>query len=175
MKKFCNILFLNLSMKNFISFFIFFVFCGLASAQQKDIPILKYEMLEDKINIEKPKLVIVNFWSTTCAPCVKELPDFMEVHSKYRDNPNYKMLLVSLDRPKDIARVQKFIIEKNISAEVVILDDIKRMNTWIPRYDKDWQGEIPVTVFYNNGDKVHFNNGEMSKEDLENTITKYLN
>jgi hypothetical protein len=84
------------------------------------------------------------------------------------------MILVSLDRLVDKERVIKFIKNKNLTAEVILLDDIKRMNTWIPRFEKNWDGNIPVTIFYKNSEKVHFNDGEMSKEDLENTIVKNL-
>ena len=141
----------------------------------KDVPLIKYEQLENKIKEEKDVLLVLNFWSTTCAPCVKELPDFMEVNNKFKGNPKYKMLLVSLDRAKDKDRVIEFIKKKNLAAEVVLLDDIKRMNTWIPRFEKKWDGNIPVTIFYKNGEKVHFNDGEMSKEDLEKIIVKNLN
>ena len=48
------------------------------------------------------------------------------------------------------------------------------MNTWIPKFEKNWDGNIPVTIFYKNGEKVYFNDGEMSKDELENTITKNL-
>lgn len=156
--------------------FLWLVLGGVAlSAQQKEIPLLKYEQVEQKIVAEKDKFLVVNFWATTCGPCVKELPYFIEVNKVFKNYPNFKMLLVSLDRAKDIEKVKKFITEKNITAEVVILDDNKRMNTWIPRYGKDWMGEIPVTVFYNKGEKVYFHNGELSKEDLKKTIEKYLN
>lgn len=140
----------------------------------KDIPVIKYERLDQKIKEEKDVLLVLNFWSTTCAPCVKELPDFMEVNNKYKSNPKFKMLLVSLDRVKDKDRVIKFIESKNLTAEVILLDDIKRMNTWIPNFEKKWDGNIPVTIVYKNSEKVHFNDGEMSKEELENVITKNL-
>ncbi|PTT42127.1 TlpA family protein disulfide reductase, partial [Chryseobacterium sp. HMWF028] len=35
-------------------------------------------------------------------------------------------------------------------------------------------GNIPVTLFYKNGTKCYFNDGEMSKEDLEKTIKENL-
>lgn len=161
-------------MKHLFTYIVFTFGLSLFSAQQTEIPILNYEETEKKIDQYQEKFLVVNLWSTTCAPCVKELPDFMEVNEKFKNNPNYKMLLISLDRPKDLERVKKFIKDKNIQAEVLILDDIKRMNTWIPRYDKNWMGEIPVTIFYHKGEKVLFHNGEMSKTDLENTITKYV-
>lgn len=150
-------------------------FCLAKSQQQKEIPLLKYEELEQKIRTTKEDILVVNFWATTCAPCVKELPHFMEVNAEQSQNPNFKMLLVSLDRAKDIERVKNFLKEKNITAEVVILDDNKRMNTWIPRFDEMWGGEIPVTIFYKNGEKSSLYNGELSKEALAKTIHQLLN
>lgn len=161
-------------MKNLLSILIVFLCFTAFTAQQAEVLSMKYEDLEKRIQKEKDKLLVVNFWSTTCAPCVKELPDFMEINNKFKDTPKFKMILVSLDRLVDRERVIKFIKNKNLTAEVVLLDDIKRMNTWIPRFEKEWDGNIPVTIFYKNGEKVHFNDGEMSKEDLEKTITHNL-
>ncbi|MEI7487372.1 MAG: TlpA disulfide reductase family protein [Chryseobacterium sp.] len=161
-------------MKNVISILFLCLCFTVFKAQQTTVPSVKYEELEKRIQQEKDKLLVVNFWSTTCAPCVKELPHFMEMNNKYANDPKFKMILVSLDRLVDKERVIKFIKNKNLTAEVILLDDIKRMNTWIPRFEKDWDGNIPVTIFYKNGEKVHFNDGEMSKEELENTITKNL-
>lgn len=156
--------------------FILLIFPFLMNAQiQNDVALIKYEDLEKRIAQEKDKLVVVNFWATTCAPCVKELPHFIEVNNKYSQNANFKMLLVSLDMTRDKQKVINFIKTKNLTAEVVILDDNKRMNTWIPKFQKDWEGEIPVTFFYKNGAKVFFNNGEMSLEELESAINKNYN
>lgn len=166
-------------MKKILSLMIFVFGSSFYHGQEQvvinTIPMIQYELLEKKIKEEKDIFLVLNFWSTTCAPCVKELPHFMEVNNKFKDNPKFKMLLVSLDRAKDKDRVIEFIKKKNITAEVILLDDIKRMNTWIPLFEKNWDGNIPVTIFYKNGEKVHFNDGEMSKEDLENTIAKHLN
>lgn len=150
------------------------LFCIICKAQQAEVSVLQYEALENRIRQEHEKLLVVNFWATTCAPCVKELPHFMEINNEYAGNSKFKMILVSLDRLADRDRVVKFIKNKNLTAEVVLLDDIKRMNTWIPRFEKEWDGNIPVTIFYKNGEKVHFNDGEMSKEDLKKTITENL-
>lgn len=165
---------LILSMKNLINI-VFLCLCfTVFKAQQTTVSSIKYEDLEKRIQQEKDKLLVVNFWSTTCAPCVKELPHFMEINNKYIDNSKFKMILVSLDRLIDKEKVAQFIKNKNLTAEVILLDDIKRMNTWIPKFEKDWDGNIPVTIFYKNGEKVDFNNGEMSKNELEKTIAKHL-
>ncbi|KPH11733.1 TlpA disulfide reductase family protein [Chryseobacterium sp. ERMR1:04] len=161
-------------MKNVIHILFLSVCFTVLNAQETTITPIKYEELEKRIKQEKDQFLVVNFWSTTCAPCVKELPHFMEVNNKYANDPRFKMILVSLDRLADKERVITFIKNKNLTAEVILLDDIKRMNTWIPKFEKDWDGNIPVTIFYKNGEKVYFNDGEMSKDELENTITKNL-
>lgn len=167
-----------LSMKKILSLLILIFSLSFYYSQEQvivnDIPMIKYELLEQKIKEEKDVLLVLNFWSTTCAPCVKELPDFMEVNNQFKGNPKFKMLLVSLDRAKDKEKVIQFIKNKNLTAEVILLDDIKRMNTWIPKFEKKWDGNIPVTIVYKNGEKVHFNDGEMTKTELENVITKNL-
>lgn len=166
-------------MKKFLSVIILILSGSFYYSQElaiiDNIPSIKYETLEKKIQEEKDVFLVLNFWSTTCAPCVKELPHFMEINNTYSGNPKFKMILVSLDRLADKERVLKFIKNKSLTAEVVLLDDIKRMNTWIPRFEKDWDGNIPVTIFYKNGEKIYFNDGEMSKEELEKTIVKHLN
>lgn len=151
--------------------FLLLIFPLIINAQtQSNVSLIKYEDLEKHLQHSKDKFVVVNFWATTCAPCVKELPHFMEVNKEYFQNPDFKMLLVSLDMARDKEKVINFIKTKNLTAEVVILDDVKRMNTWIPRFQKDWEGEIPVTLFYKNGEKVFFKNGEMSLQELKTAI-----
>lgn len=165
-------------MKKLFGFIAFIFGISLYFSQEQvvvnDVPMIRYELLDQKIKEEKDVLLVLNFWSTTCAPCVKELPDFMEINNKYKDNPKFKMLLVSLDRAKDKDRVVQFIKDKKLTAEVILLDDIKRMNTWIPHFEKNWEGNIPVTIIYKNSEKIHFNDGEMSNTELENIISKNL-
>nr|WP_315031600.1 TlpA disulfide reductase family protein [uncultured Chryseobacterium sp.] len=161
-------------MKTLIKISAVFLFCTLYKAQQTEVPVMKYEKLEQKIQQEKAQLLVVNFWSTTCGPCIKELPHFMEINNEYAGDSKFKMILVSLDRLADKEKVLKFIKSKSLTAEVVLLDDIKRMNTWIPKFEKDWDGNIPVTLFYKNGQKIKFNDGEMSKEELGKAITENL-
>ncbi|WBV55290.1 TlpA disulfide reductase family protein [Chryseobacterium daecheongense] len=161
-------------MKHFLKILFLSLGVTISKAQQTEISSVKYEGLEKRIQQETDKFLVLNFWSTTCAPCVKELPDFMEVNNKNKDNPKFKMILVSLDRLADKERVLKFIKNKKLTAEVILLDDIKRMNTWIPRFEKSWDGNIPVTLFYNGGEKIFFNDREMSKTELESVINKNL-
>lgn len=151
---------------------------GMTNANAQEIPanvkVIKYEQLFEMVNQPTDQLIAVNFWATWCAPCVQEIPHFVEVAEKFKDNPNFKMVFVSMDRAKQLDRVIQFVADKGIVSEVVLLDDNKRSNEWMPRIDKSWSSNIPVTVFYQNGEKVHFVGSEMSAEELQSNIQAYI-
>ena len=57
-------------------------------------------------HINKP--LVVNFWATWCAPCIKEMPSLDRLQSKF--NKNFKVLPISIDRD-GIEKVKNFYIE----------------------------------------------------------------
>jgi len=150
---------------------------GLLSVTNVDhkVTVVNFNKLEDIVTKNDNKLYVVNFWATWCRPCVMELPDFMEVNKSYRDNPNFRMILVSLDLAKEVESVVRpFLVKNKIDVDVLLLDDNKKMNSWIPAIDSKWSGSIPATVFYRNGKKLEFKESKMEKKELVKIITKYL-
>ena len=139
------------------------------------VTVINFDKFESLVKKKDNKLYVINFWATWCRPCVMELPEFMEVNRMYRSNPNFKMILVSMDLSKEVESVvQPFLVKNKIDAEVYLLDDNKRMNQWIPSIDKNWGGSIPATVFYRNGEKLEFKESKMKKSELVKIIHKYL-
>jgi len=146
-----------------------------AATQQQVLKIVDFDELKTIINKKDDKLYLVNFWATWCKPCVAELPGFMEVNKTYRNNPHFKMILVSMDMAKDLnTAVKTFITKNNITPDVYLLDDNKRMNEWIPTIDTNWSGAIPATVFYRNGEKLEFIENVVEKEELVKLINRHL-
>lgn len=136
---------------------------------------INFEQFKTIFNQQDDVLYVVNFWATWCKPCVEELPHFMEVKNKYADHENFKMVLVSLDKSSDLqTKVKDFIAENQYVIDLYLLDDVKNMNTWIPAIDPSWSGAIPATIFYKNSKSVFFVEGQLSKEELENIITKNI-
>ncbi len=163
-------------MKNL--FLIGFLCLFLGCQAQESKPILKavnYDELKSVIQKEDGKLYVVNFWATWCKPCIEELPAFMEVNKIFKDDPNFKMILVSMDSKKILdTKVKSFLEKNNIDVDVYLLDDIKRMNEWIPAIDPKWSGAIPATVFYKNGKKVKFHELQMTQYELEDIVNENL-
>ncbi len=150
-----------------------------AHAQEKSAStfkeIIKYEALEKITDNQDDVLYVVNFWATWCGPCVREIPDFMEVNNKLSSRKDFKMILVSVDDKDNLkSEVLPFLKDNKITADVYLLDDTKRMNYWMPKVDKSWTGSIPATVFYKNGKKLKFVEKQLHKAELTAIIDQYL-
>ncbi len=159
----------------FIIILISTLSCQSQNKQSEAVTKVKYEELLEKVTQEDGVLYVVNFWATWCKPCVEELPDFLAANDKYKDNSNFKMYLISIDMPSTAdSMLPAYLAEHNINAEVLLLDDAKRMNTWIPAFDSSWSGAIPATVIYKNGESLFFHEGKVGPEELNNLITQNL-
>lgn len=129
-----------------------------------------YEGLEAIIDNSTAGITVVNFWATWCKPCIKELPYFEEVQSKYKST-EVKVILVSLDFPDQKERLENFIKKRNLQSEVIFLDDADA-NSWINKVDTSWSGAIPATIIYNE-QKRNFYEKSFTLKELELEIQKF--
>lgn len=113
-------------------------------------------------------LYVVNFWATWCKPCVGEMPYFEKADAGFKSR-KVKVVFVSLNSAREIPAVEKFVADKKIKPEVVLLS-AGNPNAWIDSIDKSWSGAIPATAMYRNGKKVFFREGEFSQNDLDSII-----
>jgi thiol-disulfide isomerase/thioredoxin len=72
----------------------------------------------------KGKVVLLNFWATWCGPCRAEVPDLVELQSKYKDQLQIIGLVVDDD---DQDAVKKFVSEVGINYPVALATDAVRM------------------------------------------------
>ncbi|MDY0090432.1 MAG: TlpA disulfide reductase family protein [Flavobacteriaceae bacterium] len=132
-----------------------------------------FDRLEPYLNQKNDTVYVVNFWATWCVPCVEELPHFEKLNAEYKER-DFKMLLVSLDFPKMAeSRVIPFIKEKDLKAEVVLLND-PDANRWIEKVSKDWSGAIPATLIYKNNIR-EFYEKTFTDDELASEIQKFIN
>lgn len=133
----------------------------------------QFSELQTIIDAEKHKLLVVNFWATSCPPCIKEMTHFNRLESEYSDT-DFRILLVSLDRAKDLeSRVYPFVKKHNIVPEVVILED-QNYSNWTEKIDTSWYGALPATILLK-GDRKKFRFGMYKTyEDLKTDINEVL-
>lgn len=152
---------------------LFWVLVLIIPAISQDVKVLKtFEEFEPLLQQKNDTTYVINFWATWCMPCVKEMPEFMEINEKFK-NEKFKMILVSLDFESQLeSKVKPFIKDKNIGAEVVLLADSKQ-HKWIDKVNENWGGSIPATIIYNK-DFYLFKEETLTFDELNEIITKNI-
>lgn len=135
---------------------------------------MTFDEFEHHIQQQNDTTYVVNFWATWCKPCVAELPWFEQLIPAYKEKP-VKVLLVSMDFPKQIkTKLIPFVEQRKLQNSVVALADMD-YNEWIDKVSKDWDGAIPFTLIYNSN-KQQIKLGEMDGYDeLENLLAGVMN
>ena len=151
---------------------LFFVVISLSiQGFSQNIPVVKFNELEQQWMKNNDTVYLVNYWATWCKPCVEELPAFIELEKQMK-NEKFKMILISLDFPtQKESRVIPFLKKNEIPTQVVILDD--NPNIWINQVNENWDGDIPVTQIIQNSQK-EFYNSSLNLEELQKIVQPKL-
>ena len=72
----------------------YFIVAQKSSAPAIALITLQGEKLE--LNALRGKVVLVNFWATSCTTCVKEMPALVETHRKYAPQ-GYETVAIAMD------------------------------------------------------------------------------
>lgn len=145
-----------------------------AGFAQTSIPEWKITDIEKYMNSGKDEVLVINFWATFCKPCVAEIPSFIEITNKYKDQ-HVKLLLVSLDLPSFYPKkVADFAKKQNWKADIVWLDETNA-DYFCPKVDQKWSGSIPATLIMNpkTGYRKFFEE-EMEKEKFEAAVKEAI-
>ena len=157
------------------SFFLVTAICCISffAYAQNSVPVFDFTKYENRILHKNDTLYIVNFWATWCKPCIEELPIFEKVAQTYTQQP-VKIILVSQDAKTRAIQVNDFLQKNKYTSESFILS-AGNPNVWIDKIDSNWSGTIPMTLFYKNGNKIYFHEGDYeSYDELEKIIHSKL-
>jgi peroxiredoxin len=73
---------------------------------------------QSRIGALQGKVVLVNFWATTCAVCVKEMPQLVATHQKFHDR-GYETLAVAMSYDPPVS-VVNFTHSRKLPFTIVI-------------------------------------------------------
>lgn len=163
-------------MKNIFFCCVLALFVSVSAQQSDKSPkTISLKQLNALLQQQDDKLYVINFWATWCKPCIDEMPDFLAVNELYKDDPNFKMIFISLDHIKLLhTKVKTFVEKHKINAEVYLLDEKRNAYEWMPEFEASWNGAIPSTGFYKNGEKLLFKQFQMNRYELEDYIDDFI-
>jgi len=82
-------------------------------------------------------VILVNFWATWCAPCLKELPKLQQLQDELGER-GLAVLSISVDEAKDEAKVKALVKRLRYKPTVLLDVDTRVVNTYNPRKDMPW-------------------------------------
>ena len=78
------------------------------------------------------KTILINFWSTTCPPCVEELPIFQRLQDNLSTRSDVDLLMIDLN--DDLATLQNFVQSKKYTFRVLIDSSFASAQSFNVRY-----------------------------------------
>ncbi len=98
--------------------FLSIAFWGLpAHAEVVDFTLADANGVEHKLSDYRGKWLVINFWATWCAPCLKETPELIQFHNHHKDND---AIVLAIDFEEiDLASLRAFIKEQGMSYPVL--------------------------------------------------------
>ncbi len=103
------------------------------SQDSRNLPNVKVKTLKgDAFNISEIDNdggpIVISFWATWCKPCKKELNNIAEVYEDWQDETGVKLVAVSIDDSRSMAKVAPYVNSTDWHYEVYLdpNSDLKR-------------------------------------------------
>lgn len=133
---------------------------------------------------ESGNLRLINFWSTSCAPCLQEFPALVQNYRRYQTRP-FDFVTISLDAAESRKQALKFLTEREASLSKFTKPSLekekRRSNNYIfagsnpdqlaEAIDSEWSGALPYSILINSDGKIVFRHeGEIDPLTLRRAI-----
>ncbi len=116
---------------------------------------------------------VINFWSTTCGPCVAEFPDLVETYRRFQ-NRNVDFIFISMDPMEDRAKAKKFLESRHAAlserTRKSMESEGRTSNNYIWAGDNadklaeaiypKWTGALPLTVIISPEGNILWSHGD---------------
>jgi thiol-disulfide isomerase/thioredoxin len=117
-----------------------------------------------KLSSLKGRIVVLNFWATWCGPCQEELPRLSAMAQQYAGK-NVHFVAVSIDEPKDRAKIEPLLHKLNVNLDVWAGADANTLDSF------GLGNIVPATIVIDEkGEIVTRIMGEARTEDVSTTV-----
>jgi thiol-disulfide isomerase/thioredoxin len=116
---------------------------------------------------QKGKYVIIDFWGSWCAPCIRLIPEVKSLYQKYKGQIQF--VSIAYDKPGDLSKLQK-LIKDNQMNWVQLTDNKNLKNGVIDQFKVD---EFPTCLLIDKSGKVIYRG--VSNTGLKDLIAYYEN
>jgi thiol-disulfide isomerase/thioredoxin len=144
------------------------------AGQDVQVKLVKYDELGDVIKQLRGKVVVVDFWATTCFPCIREFPHLVELNAKYGAK-GFAAVSVSTDANPEAGetreQVLKFLRSRKATFTNLLLNEPPAV--WNQKLGSD--GVPVVFVFSREGQWVRKYTDDVDYAAIEKLVVELLN
>ena len=103
-------------------YLIFIAQIGAKVEIENKLPKMSLKMLNGKSTDVSSFLedgpILINFWATWCAPCIKEMKYLDKFNKKYAES-GFQVVSINTDTPRSLSKVKSFVKSRGYSFEVL--------------------------------------------------------
>ncbi len=135
-----------------------------STAMSQDIPKVGVQDFKNMIESNRGKVLIINFWATWCAPCVKEFPGLMNLRKEFSEDD---LTIIGISMDYGMRPVENFVKVNKVNFPIVLDDESIGSMLEIKN--------IPRTLIYNRaGEKILDHLGFISEESFRHVVERLL-
>jgi thiol-disulfide isomerase/thioredoxin len=117
-----------------------------------------------KLDDQRGKVIVINFWATWCGPCLTEMPLFEKAIAKYKDDKEVFFLAITTDEDRDL--VAPFLKQYKFNLPVAYADYLN---------DHFAISSIPTTIILDRKGEVSFRQaGFNPREDFVDALSEKI-
>ncbi len=132
-------------------------------AAAPDFTLTSLDGKQVRLSDYKGSVVLIDFWSTTCDPCLNEMPHLVELYKKNKDR-GFVVLAVSADGPESRAQVSSVVRAKDMVFPVLLDEETVVTARYNPKR------ELPFSVIVGKDGSIVFKRSSYTAGD-EQTLT----
>jgi thiol-disulfide isomerase/thioredoxin len=135
-----------------------------STAMSQDIQKAGVQDFKNIVESSKGKVLIVNFWATWCAPCIKEFPGLMNLRREFSED---ELTIVGISLDYSLRPVENFVKLNKVNFPILLDDESIGSMLSIK--------SIPRTLIYSRtGEKILDHLGFISEESFRHVVERLL-